>query len=264
MPTATTVFIPHGGGPLPLMNDPGSSNLNRFLRQYPATIPRPDAIVVVSAHWEEDVIGITSAVSSELLFDYYNFPPETYEYRYPAPGAPQLAARMQVLLKQSGIDSKLHPDRGFDHGVFVPLLLMYPQADIPCVQISLSTRLDAAQHILIGQALSELKNENLLILGSGFSFHNMQAFLSKEDDAIDPRNQEFDLWLQQTCVDPKLSLDERTAKLSDWQSAPHADYCHPRGEHLLPLHVCYGFGQTAARTVFQETVSGFIATAYQW
>ena len=249
---------------MPLMNDPGCSSLSRFLRQYPASIPRPEAIGVISAHWEEDVIGITSAASPELLFDYYNFPPQTYQFRYPAAGDPQLAARMQALLKQSGIDSRLDPDRGFDHGVFVPLLLMYPQADIPCVQISLSTNLDAALHIRIGQALGELKNEKLLILGSGFSFHNMQAFLTKRDDAIDPRNQEFDAWLQQACVDPKLSETERTARLTDWQSAPHADYCHPRGEHLIPLHVCYGFGQTAARTVFQDRVSGFIATAYEW
>lgn len=264
MSAATTIFIPHGGGPLPLMNDPGSRSLSRFLRQYPESIPRPDAIIVVSAHWEEDVIGITSTASPDLLFDYYNFPPETYEYRYPAPGDPQLATRLQALLKQSGIDSKLYPDRGFDHGVFVPLLLMYPQADIPCVQISLSTNLDAALHIRIGQALSELKSENLLILGSGFSFHNMQAFLSKRDDAIDPRNQVFDAWLQQTCVDPELPEAERTARLCDWQAAPHADYCHPRGEHLIPLHVCYGFGQGAAHTIFQDRVSGFIATAYQW
>jgi 4,5-DOPA dioxygenase extradiol len=264
MPTATTVFIPHGGGPLPLMNDPGSISLADFLRQYPATIPRPDAIIIVSAHWEEEVIRITSAASPELLFDYYNFPPETYEYRYPAPGDPELATRMQALLKQSNIDSKLDPDRGFDHGVFVPLLLMYPQADIPCVQISLASNLDAALHIQIGQALSGLKDENLLVLGSGFSFHNMQAFMNKRDDSIDLKNQEFDAWLQQACVDPNLSESERFTLLSDWQSAPHADYCHSRGEHLIPLHVCYGFGQGPARTVFQDTVSGFIVTGYQW
>ena len=264
MSAATTVFIPHGAGPLPLMNDPGSSNLTRFLRQYPASIPRPEAIVVISAHWEEDVISITSAASPELLFDYYNFPPETYEYRYPAPGNPKLAARMQTLLTQSGIDSKLDPDRDFDHGVFVPLLLMYPEADIPCVQISLSTNLDPTLHVRIGQALSVLKSENLLFLGSGFSFHNIRAFMSKQGDNIDSQNQEFDAWLQQTCVDSQITEDERMARLCDWQSAPHSSYCHPREEHLIPLHVCYGIGQTAARSVFQDSVSGFIVSAYQW
>lgn len=261
---ATILFIPHGGGPLPLLNDPGHAAMNRFLRGFPETIAKPDAIVVISAHWEEPVIAITAAAAPALLFDYYGFPAETYEYQYPAPGHPELAGRIRGLLQDAGIVSRLDSERGFDHGMFVPLLLMYPEADIPCIQISLAASLDAAEHVRIGQALVELKSENLLILGSGFSFHNMQVAMSKNDDAVDPRNAAFESWLAQTCSDQSLSEQERETWLVGWELGPHARYCHPREEHLLPLQVCYGVGQSAARTVFQDKVAGFISSAYQW
>ncbi len=261
---ATILYIPHGGGPLPLLGDPGHSSLNRFLRDYPASIDRPDAIVVFSAHWEETEITITAAPNPSLLFDYYGFPPETYQYRYPAPGHPELAERVQQLLNAAAIPARLDRQRGFDHGLFVPLLLMYPAADIPCIQVSLSASLDAGLHVAIGKALAALKSDNLLVLGSGFSFHNMRALMSKRDDAIDPQNQAFEEWLAQTCTDAALSEVERERRLVDWQSAPDARYCHPREEHLLPLQVCYGLGQTAARNVFQQPVARFIASAYEW
>jgi 4,5-DOPA dioxygenase extradiol len=261
---ATVLFIPHGGGPLPLLNEPGHIAMNRFLRGFAATIVKPEAIVVISAHWEEPVIAITAAVSPSLLFDYYGFPAETYEYQYPAPGHPKLAERVESLLQSAGIDSRLDHQRGFDHGMFVPLMMMYPEADIPCIQISLAASLDAAEHVRIGQALGTLKDENLLILGSGFSFHNMQASMSLNDDSVDQGNQEFETWLAETCSDRNLSEKERETRLVDWESAPHARYCHPREEHLLPLQVCYGVAQSAARIVFQDKVAGFITSAYQW
>jgi 4,5-DOPA dioxygenase extradiol len=265
---ATILYIPHGGGPLPLMNEPGHANLNRFLGEYAASIDspdlRPDAIVVVSAHWEETEIAITSAPTPPLLFDYSGFPPETYEYQYPAPGHPELATRVHDLLGKAGIVSRLEAERGFDHGMFVPLLLMYPAADIPCIQISLSSSLDAALHVRIGKALSVLKKENLLVLGSGFSFHNMQVIMSKTDAAIEPRNQAFEDWLSETCSATTLSEAERERRLVHWQEAPHARYVHPREEHLLPLQVCYGMGQGAARKIFQEPVAGVLTSAYQW
>lgn len=261
---ATILFIPHGGGPLPLLNEPGHARLNQFLRAFPATIEKPAAIIVISAHWEESVISITAAESPPLLFDYSGFPAETYEYQYPAPGNPDLARRARDLLQQAGIDSNLDQQRGFDHGVFVPLVMMYPEADIPCIQISLSASLDAARHVAIGRALARLKSDNLLILGSGFSFHNMQALMSKRDDSSDARNQAFETWLAQTCSDRELPEQEREARLVAWEDAPHARYCHPREEHLLPLQVCYGVGQSAARLVFQDKVAGFVTSAYQW
>jgi aromatic ring-opening dioxygenase catalytic subunit (LigB family) len=261
---ATVIFIPHGGGPLPLLGEPGHAGLNRFLQDWPAPIAKPDAIIVISAHWEEPVVSITAAAAPALLFDYYGFPAEAYEYQYPAPGNPALATRVQDLLRQAGIEAKLDARRGFDHGLFVPLILMYPEADIPCIQVSLAASLDAGEHVRIGQALAGLKSDNLLILGSGFSFHNMQALMSKRDDSIDPRNQEFETWLVQTCSDPGLPEAEREKRLIEWEQAPHARYCHPREEHLLPLQVCYGIAQGPASTVFQQPVARFIASAYQW
>ncbi len=261
---ATILFFPHGAGPLPLLNEPGHAAMNRFLRSFPETIAQPDAIIVISAHWEEPVITVTAAAAPPLLFDYTGFPAETYEYEYPSPGHPELAGKVQSLLQQAGIDSSLDHERGFDHGMFVPLMLMYPSADIPCVQISLAASLDAAEHVRIGKALAELKSENLLILGSGFSFHNIKQMMGKRDDSIDPRNQEFESWLAEICGDPDLSETEREQRLIGWEFAPHARYCHPREEHLLPLQVCYGIGQTVAKRVFKDPVVGFLVSAYQW
>ena len=261
---ATILYFPHGGGPLPLMGDPGHAGLKRFLGGYADTLDKPDAIIVISAHWEEVEIAITAAAAPPLLFDYSGFPPETYEYRYPAPGHPELATRVHDLLGGAGIESRLDAERGFDHGMFVPLLLMYPVADIPCIQISLSSSLDAALHVSIGKALSALKKENLLVLGSGFSFHNIPVMMSKTDAAIEPRNQVFEDWLAETCCTTTLSEAEREQRLVRWQETPHARYVHPREEHLLPLQVCYGMGQAAARQVYQEPVAGFLCSAYQW
>jgi len=261
---ATVVFIPHGGGPLPLLDEAGNADLNGFLRSIPKAIAKPDAIIVFSAHWEETVVSITASAAPPLMFDYYGFPPETYQYEYPAPGHPQLAGRVQTLLQQAGIEAKLDHERGFDHGLFVPLMLMYPEADIPCIQVSLSTSLDVGEHLRIGKSLAALKSENLLFVGSGFSFHNMEAFMSKRDDSADPRNQEFEEWLAQTCCDVSLTEQQREARLKDWLKAPHARYCHPRGEHLLPLQVCYGVGQGAAQQVFRGPSAGFIVSGYQW
>lgn len=238
--------------------------MNRFLKAWPASIAKPEAIVVISAHWEAPVVSITASAAPELLFDYSGFPPETYDYRYPAPGHPGLAQRLHELLRQSGIEASLDHHRGYDHGLFVPMMLMYPEAEIPCVQVSLAASLDAAEHIRIGNAMAGLRQENLLFLGSGFSFHNMQAFMRKRDDSIDPRNRQFESWLAQTCSDPELDEAERERRLAEWEQAPHARYCHPREEHLLPLQVCYGVGQGPAKTVFQDPVAGFIASAYQW
>ncbi len=264
MSGATVVYIPHGGGPLPLLDEPSHAELARFLGDFAARIERPDAIVVVSAHWEEAEPTLTAAVAPPLIFDYYGFPPETYRYEYPAAGAPDLAERAHGLLADAGIDARLDPDRGFDHGLFVPLMLMYPDAGIPCIQLSLCASLDAGLHIRIGRALAALQREKLLILGSGFSFHNMQALMAKRDDAPDPRNLAFEDWLRETCTDASLDEEARAARLADWTSAPHARYCHPREEHLLPLMVCYGIGGGPAVLAFRGPVAHFTASAYRW
>ena len=262
--TATIIYIPHGGGPLPLIDEANNQNLNTYLRSIPQTIERPDAIIVVSAHWEESVISITAAANPPLLFDYYGFPPETYEFEYPAPGHPQLAERVAGLLAEAGIESNLDAERGLDHGVFIPLMLMYPEADIPCIQISLSDSMDARLHVDIGKAISALKADNILVLGSGFSFHNMRALMSGEDTEI-PENLTFEAWLAETCSDDNLSEEERKQRLVDWEQAPGARYCHPREEHLLPLQVCYGMADGPAEVSYQKaTVNNIVSSAYRW
>jgi len=249
---------------MPLLGEQGYERMNPFLRQLPSTIHIPEAIVVISAHWEEPVVSITAHKNPPMLYDYSGFPAESYSFQYPAPGSPDLAGRIQSMLELAGIPARLDYQRGFDHGLFIPLLLMYPAADIPCIQVSLSSTLDSAFHVALGQALAPMKKQNLLFLGSGFSFHNMRAMRGGQDELTGEKNRLFEGWLVQTCSDPGLDIRERERRLVDWQQAPYARYCHPREEHLLPLQVCFGVAGAPATTVFQDDVSGFIVSAYQW
>ncbi|MCF7826735.1 MAG: dioxygenase [Candidatus Marinimicrobia bacterium] len=260
------LYLPHGGGPLPLLADPGHTELISFLNSIRVNLGEPRAILVVSAHWEEAVPSIQSAERPEMLYDYYGFPPETYQITYPAPGHPELAEQIQAELWKAGIKSNLNPERGFDHGLFVPLKIIFPEARIPCFQISLIQGLDPAQHIALGRALYFLRSQNVLIVGSGMSFHNMQAFF--KGGLTDNRpDVEFDQWLVKTCCSDLLSTAERDHELINWSQAPAARYCHPREEHLLPLHVCYGAaGSNAppAELVFNGEVLGARVSALLW
>jgi aromatic ring-opening dioxygenase catalytic subunit (LigB family) len=248
---------------LPLLDDPGHATLTAFLRQCPSLFKRPRAILVISAHWEAPTCTVQSGAAPDLLFDYYGFPQQSYHFQYPAPGHPALAARATGLLQQAGIDVAADAGRGFDHGVFVPLMLMYPEADIPCFQVSLLDNMDPSAHIALGRALAPLREEGVLILGSGSPFHNMQAF--RDGDTGTERCRAFDDWLFDTCCN--RSPDEAAARLADWESAPHARYAHPREEHLLPLHVCFGsaIGAGGAATrVFDGDMMGYKMSAFLW
>ncbi len=258
------LFIPHGGGPLPLLGHEPHKKLVSFLKEVPNKFPKPDAIVVISAHWEEDVATVTSSQNPDLLYDYYGFPAESYSIKYPAPGNPELANKIANLVEASNVPCKQDSERGLDHGVFIPLTLMYPDADIPCVQLSLVKGLEPQQHINIGKALVELRKENVLILGSGFSFHNLQEMLSPNAPPIDEQNVAFEAWLIETCTSENLTAEQREIRLSNWTDAPHAQYCHPREEHLIPLQVCYGCAETQAELVFDDAVMGKKASAYLW
>ena len=261
---ASIFYIPHGGGPMPLLREESHVPLNQFLRKLPATIPEPEAIVVISSHWEEPVVSITAHKNPPMLYDYSGFPPESYQIKYPSPGRPRLASRIQTILATAGIEARLDYERGYDHGLFVPLTFIYPEAKIPCIQISLSSSLDAGFHIALGRALAPLKKENLLVLGSGSSFHNMRVMMSRPGDADNEKNHYFEEWLVQTCCDPDLELSEREQRLIEWDRAPGARYCHPRGDHLMPLQVCFGMARAPATRVFHDVVGGFISSAYQW
>lgn len=260
---STVLFIPHGGGPLPLLGDKKHQKMVDFLKRISPTLGNPSTILVISAHWEEDKVTITSGEAPSLIYDYSGFPDEAYDIKYPAPGNPVLARKIFHLLVDNGIEARLDNNRGFDHGLFVPLKIMFPAANIPCVQLSLLTSLDPKAHIQMGKVLSELRNENILIIGSGLSFHNMKAFFQTMS-APDEKNEKFENWLIDTCTNSKITADVREEKLEAWTEAPFARYCHPREEHLLPLHVCYGFCSTAAELIFEDKVLDKKVSAFLW
>lgn len=236
MPVA---YLPHGGGPWPFV-DMGIgrpeelSALAAYLRSV-KDVPKekPKALLVVSAHWEEPVPTVMTSAKPPMLYDYYGFPPESYTITWPAPGAPQLAARVRSLLESAGLKSAEDPARGFDHGTFVPLKLTYPQAEIPTIQLSLIEGLDPAQHLRLGRALQPLRDEGVFIVGSGMTYHNLRAF----GPAASPVAKAFDDWLAQAATQPAAARDQA---LTAWSSAPAARRAHPREEHLLPLMVIAG------------------------
>lgn len=258
------MFISHGGGPLPLLGDPGHREMVSCLQGIAVSLPRPDAILVVSAHWEERVPTITAGSKPPLIYDYYGFPPESYDIQYPCAGEPSLAREIYRMLGDGEIGARLDEERGFDHGVFVPLKIMYPEADIPCVQLSLVDTLDALRHIEVGNALQNLASQNVLVIGSGFSFHNLRAFFGPDNADSRQLNQAFEQWLQDVCVGSEIPEHKRREMLMQWADAPGARYCHPREEHLLPLHVCYGVAQSACTERYELTIMNKKSSMYLW
>jgi aromatic ring-opening dioxygenase catalytic subunit (LigB family) len=234
-----------------------------FMRRLPGRLHRPEAILVISAHWEESAATLLGAEAPAMFYDYYGFPDEAYAITYPAPGSPALAERIAGLLEKSAIPNRIDPERGFDHGLFIPLKLMYPEADIPSLQLSLLRGLNPGAHIALGKALRELMSENILVVGSGFSFHNMRAFSWQATDEPDPANDAFQDWLIETCTG-QLTEAEREQRLVEWEQAPSARYCHPREEHLLPLHACQGMAGKPAELVFDDRILGKRAVAFLW
>jgi 4,5-DOPA dioxygenase extradiol len=260
---AQTVYFSHGGGPLPILGDASHKAMVDFMTQLPSQLQKPDAILVISAHWEESAATLIGAQNPPMFYDYYGFPDQAYEITYPAPGNPELANRITGLLTKNNIPARIDPQRGFDHGLFIPLKLMYPEADIPCLQLSLIRGLNPAAHIALGKALRALKNENILVVGSGFSFHNMRAFAWQGIGAPDPANDLFQNWLIEACTGP-ISQSEREQRLIAWEQAPSARYCHPREEHLLPLHVCFGIADKPAKLIFDDQILGKRSVAFLW
>ena len=264
MSKAEIVFVSHGGGPMPLLGDPGHREMVQRIKEITKTLKRPDAILVISAHWEERVATVTSGAKPDLIYDYYGFPPESYQIRYPAPGHPQLAQQVVAAIESAGLPVREDSRRGFDHGVFVPLILMYPEADIPVVQLSLVNSLDPQVHLAIGKALQALDVENLLVLGSGFSFHNMRAFFAPNTPELQDRNLQFERWLLDTCYSQNLTEAQREERLVHWAEAPYARFCHPREEHLLPLHVCYGMAGKAAEDHWSAVILNKASGMFRW
>ncbi|MBA1279224.1 MULTISPECIES: DODA-type extradiol aromatic ring-opening family dioxygenase [Pseudomonadaceae] len=258
-----TLFVPHGAGPCFFMDWNPSHAWDataKFLKSVAASLPaKPKAIVVISGHWLEDEFRVTGAAHPGLIYDYNGFPAHTYELRYPAPGDPALAARIVEMLGAAGMAASRDDERGYDHGVFIPLKLMFPEAQIPVVQLSLRNDLDPQALLDAGQALAGLRDEGVLIVGSGMSFHNMRGY---GDARFGPISDEFDAWLSSTV---ESEPTHRNAALLHWEQAPSARLCHPpRGEeHLLPLLVAAGAGgDSTGHKLFSDRVMETTLSAF--
>jgi len=246
-----TFFIPHGGGPCFFMDDPRGTwtGMEAFLRALPERLPEPPtAILVVSGHWETDGFAFTGAEKPSLIYDYNGFPPHTYQLRFDAPGSPALAQEATALLEAAGIKARVDPTRGLDHGVFVPLKVSYPEADVPVVEMSVDRNLDPALHLAAGRALASLRDKGVLILASGMSFHNMRGY---GDPRFTEPSQAFDQWLTDAVEAPEA---DRAAALERWADAPAGRLSHPQEEHLLPLMVAAGAAQGSGEKIYSEMV----------
>ena len=262
MPKLPTYFISHGGGPWPWLPNMRQmlASLETSLARMPEEIgTTPQAILMISGHWEEADFAVMSAARPGMVYDYNGFPPETYKIIYPAPGAPALAQRTADLIKAAGLPSHLDPQRGFDHGTFAPAYVMYPDAEIPIFQVSLQHSYDPATHFALGRALAPLRSEGVLIVGSGLSYHNLRLF----GPGAKAPSAAFDAWLSDTMA---LPSEQRTKALLDWDKAPSARICHPQEDHLLPLFAALGAAEneTATRVYHDKNVFGGVtASSYR-
>lgn len=262
MVTLPTYFISHGGGPWTHMKEQ-VGNAYDALEASLEDIPRqlggikPKAVLVISGHWEERDFTVMSGAQPPMIYDYHGFPAHTYEIRYSAPGSPGIAARVRELLEAAGLPARVDAARGYDHGTFVPLYAVYPQADVPVLQLSIQRGYDPAAHLAAGRALAPLRSEGVLIIGSGLSYHNLRHMGPAAHDA----SKAFDDWLQQTLIesDPQA----RSARLLVWDRAPAARMAHPQEDHLIPLMVAVGAAESerAQRTYHEEAFFGGVVVS---
>ena len=256
-----TYFVSHGGGPWPLIKDlmpVDWTPLEESLRSIPREVgDHPRAILVVSGHWETPEFTVQTNPRPPMVYDYGGFPDFTYQIQYPAPGAPDVAARVGELLASAGITHVEDAERGYDHGVFAPLYVMYPEADVPIVQLSIKRSYDPADHLAAGRALAPLRDEGVVILGSGFTFHNLRIM---GPAAAEPSAQ-FERWLTDTLVDGPI--DERDERLLRWDAAPGARLSHPAEDHLVPLMVAVGAAdeERGERIYFEDDFMGGVTSA---
>lgn len=256
-------FISHGGGPWPWIEAMRGMYVRTAAEfaALPQRLPaKPKAILVVSGHWEAPQFTVATAARPPMEYDYYGFPEHTYHIRYPAPGAPELAARVEALLSQAGLPVARDAERGFDHGVFVPLSLMYPEADVPILMLSMKSDYDPAEHLRLGRALAPLRDEGVLIVGSGLTYHNMRGFGRDESTPVAAA---FENWLNGAIAQPDAQV--RNAMLVDWEQGPGARQAHPREDHLVPLMVVAGAaGDDRGRALFVDHVMKVPMASYEF
>jgi aromatic ring-opening dioxygenase catalytic subunit (LigB family) len=258
-----TYFISHGGGPWPWVPPMREffAPLEQSLKQMVADHgDRPRAILMISGHWEEAEVGVMGSATPPMVYDSYGFPPETYQITYPAPGAPDIAARTLSLLQAAGIAAHIDPQRGFDHGLFAPMAVMYPEADMPIFQVSMLHSYDPAAHLAIGRALRPLRDEGVMIVGSGLSFHNLRL----PRGAGKGPSAEFDAWLYEAMMAPP---EARREAMLNWERAPAARICHEQEDHLVPIFVALGAAEDEpAERIYHHTsdMTGITVSNYRF
>ena len=260
-----TYFISHGGGPWPYMDGPFRASFNQLeasLKAIPVELKaKPRAVLMISGHWEAPDFAVMASPKPPMVYDYGGFPAHTYSVTYPAPGDPALAEQVRGMIAAAGLPSSLDAQRGFDHGAFTTLFPMYPDADVPVVQVAMQASYDPEAHLALGRALAPLRDEGVLIIGSGFSFHNLRAF----GPAAQPASGQFDAWLQASLL--KASPAERSELLRHWSDAPAARQAHPREDHLIPLMVAVGAAEEEAGVcVYHEAafMGGVTASSFRF
>jgi aromatic ring-opening dioxygenase catalytic subunit (LigB family) len=261
-----TYFISHGGGPWPYLDGPFRRMFDR-LEQSLKDIRRelgdaPRAVLVISGHWEETGFAISSGEQPGMVYDYSGFPEHTYRIRYAAPGSPELARRIQALLQAGGVPARLDAERGYDHGTFSVMKPLYPGEDIPLVQLSIDRSYDPELHLRLGRLLAPLRDEGVLIIGSGLSYHNLRE--ARGSEGVEP-SRAFDAWLQKTLV--AAAPEERTPRLIDWERAPLARAAHPEEDHLIPLMAVVGAAENEpGAVVYHQTdlFGGITASSFRF
>lgn len=256
-------FISHGGGPWPWVPQLREvfTKLEASFHDIVKALPeKPKAILMISGHWEADQVRVMSSDAPPMEYDYFGFPPETYQIKYASPGAPDLAKHVLGLMEDAGIKAEADPNQGYDHGTFVPAYIMYPEAEVPLIQVSMLNSYDPEAHFAIGRALAPLRDEGVLIIGSGLSYHNMQKMNA---EARVP-SAAFDAWLGDAMAkDPAA----RTSDLLAWEHAPYARECHVKEDHLVPIFVALGAAEDAKATrVYHESnlLGGIAASSYRF
>ncbi len=253
-----SVFVSHGAPSLVLTPTPAREFLKELGRTLDETCGRPKAVLCASAHWTAKAPTLSGADTMTTIYDFYGFPDELYEITYPAPGDPDLARRAAVLLAESGLISAENPVRGLDHGAWVPLSLMYPEADVPVVQISVQPEADAAHHLALGRALAPLRSQGVLILASGGATHNLRDLRFPESEPADYAR-DFDRWLSEAVL-----AGREEALLDYLNTAPQARRNHPTPEHFLPLFVALGAGERARQLHASFAYGVLSMAAFTW
>lgn len=246
--TLPVLFLSHGS---PMTALGGDALSDAWLAMADA-LPRPAAVLVISAHWETQIPMVTGAAHLPTIHDFYGFPERLYALRYPAAGSPELAQKIKALLTRQGFATGIDPTRGLDHGAWVPLRTLLPDADVPVLQLSLQTGRCARHHLALGAALAPLVEEGVLIVASGHMTHNLTDYMRGGGSVPRRETRAFRDW-----VHARLLAGDRD-ELLDWHDlAPHADFAHPTPEHFLPLFVALGAAGPAAKVGWRE--GGYIA-----